>query len=140
MSLLRIPAAALLLLLGLAGCKLIDQTTFGAAPEPEPPEAAEAAAPVRASTGALMTIRYETANPDYQGALARLVEAVRQRRPNSTFEIIGVSRADQAAEAQRDAGRVMADMQKLGVPTSRLRLGARVDPAASVREVRVHLR
>jgi len=35
---------------------------------------------------------------------------------------------------------VMSEMVKLGVPASRIHLGAELIPAQTVREVRVHLR
>ena len=132
----------LLLAGGLSGCKLIDQTTF--APDPEPSEvpapAPVTAAPRPTGRAPLMTIRYDTATPAYRDALAQAVTAVEQRRPGASFDVVGASDAAGAAQAGRDAGSVLATLRELGVAAGRLHLGARIEPTATVREVRVYLR
>lgn len=126
----------------LAGCKMIDQTLFR--PDPEPGEEAAPppgpATPRPAGAASVLTIRYDTADPTYQDALAQAVRAVEQRRPGAIYDVIAVSTAAETAQAAKDAGAVMATMKGLGVPNNRLNLGARIDPAMTVREVRLYLR
>jgi len=125
----------------LAGCKLIDQTTF--APDPEPDQVAAppvAPGPRPAGMAPIMTIRFETTSPDYQDALTQAVQTVEQRRPGAMFEVVATSSATEAAQATTDATSVMKAMREMGVPITRMTLGARVDPTLSVREVRIYLR
>lgn len=130
------------LLLALAGCKLIDQTTF--APDPEPDQVAitaGASAPsLPASTLALISVRYDTPAPAFEDKLAFAIRAAEQRRPGGEYDVISVSTAADAAQASRDAATIMEAMAKLGVAPARIHLGARIDPAQGVREVGVHLR
>jgi len=133
-----------LLLLSLGGCKLIDQTTFFA-PDPEPEAVAAATtpppvAPPSRHGPALVSIRYDRPNPAYQEPLATAMRAAQQRRPNATYDVIAVSNVQDAGQAARDAGAVMSEMVKLGVPAARIHLGAELLASQAVREVRVHLR
>jgi len=128
-----------LLLLTLGGCKLIDQTTFDPDAGAEAPPVA--IAPARAANQiALISIRYDTANPVFQDQLAFAVRAAEQRMPGRDYDVVGVSTAADAAQASRDSLAVMDAMTGLGIATARLHLGARIDPAQTVREVRVYLR
>jgi len=131
-----------LLLLALTGCKLIDQTTFFA-PDPEPAAAAPAQATAPeppASQPALVTIRYDRPQPAYEEPLAFAIRAAEQRRPGGEYDVVGVSIAADAGQTARDASTIMAAMVRLGVAQSRIHLGAQLDPARTVREVRVQLR
>lgn len=129
-----------LLLLALAGCKLIDQTTFGPAADATTVADATSEPSRPVNRIALVSIRYDTPAPAFQEQLAFAVRAVEQRRPGGEYDIIGVSAAADAAQAARDSTAIMDAMTKLGIPAARLHLGARIDPAQNVREVRVHLR
>ena len=128
------------LLIALVGCKLIDQTTFG--PDSAPDQAADVApASVRpANQVALVTVRYYTSNPSFQNQLAFAVRATEQRRPGAQYDVIGVSTAADAAPTGRDSEAIMSAIAKLGVADTRIHLGARINPAQTVREVRVYLR
>lgn len=135
--------------LALAGCKLVDQTTFARAPvAPSAAQLTAEALPPIAPQPALLTVRYSTPQPDYAGALATAVAAAEQRRPGGDYDVVAVIpvEKDPAVEARRlrearfDAAEVMRRMILLGVPEQRIRLGARTDPAATVREVRVYVR
>ena len=133
-----------LLLIALAGCKLIDQTTFFA-PDPEPEAVAAATtpppvAPPSRHGPALVSIRYDTPKPAYQDPLAMAVRAAEQRRPGAQYEVVAVSTVADATQTARDAGAVMSAMVGLGVPANRIHLAAELQPAQTVREVRVHLR
>lgn len=134
--------AVLLSLVILAGCQLIDQTFFAADPEPAPVATASAPAiPAPAARSvALLSIGYQTPNPAFQDPLAVAVRAAEQRRPGGQYDVVGISTAADAARTGRDAGAIMAAMVRLGVPASRIHLGAQLDAAQTVREVRIHLR
>ncbi len=131
-------ALALLGLLALAGCKLIDQTTF--APSPE----ATAAKPVTPKVDPrtpLVTIGYATPNPDYQDVLGYAVREAEGRAPGVQFDVIGVVPAGaDAAAAQHRVAEVMRDIMARGVPESRIHLGLRTIPAGGPQEVRVYVR
>ncbi len=135
---LHVPALAL----ALTGCKLIDQTTFAPDQEPAPSPAAIAAAAPTAPAGrvALVSIRFDQSSPPYQDQLAFAVRTVEQRRPGSEYDVVGVSTAADAARTGQDSTAIMEAMVKQGIAASRIRLGARIDPAQTVREVRVYLR
>ena len=139
--------AVVLALAGLPGCSLIDQATF--APHPEPPSSAQIAATARTDQRPpLLTIRYDVAHPNYQAMLRYAVQAAQARNPQLAYEVVTVVRGNgtsirdmMAAEQSRQrAVEIMRAMMALGVPESRILLGARIDPAATVREVRVYIR
>ncbi len=145
MPLHRIPIIAAALLL--AGCKLIDQTTFAPkAAEPSPTELA--ALPPVTGLPPLLTIRYGTPNPSYQEQLRIAVRAAEQRRPGALYDVVAVVpaapdpalRRRELDQTRPNAVAVMRSMIQLGVPDTRIGLGARTDPAATVREVRVYVR
>ena len=127
-------AAALLL----AGCKLIDQTTF--APSPEAVPTGEQMAKVDART-ALLTINYTEPNPSYQDVLRYAVRTAETRAPGVQYDVIAIlpSGAD-AAAAQRRAADVMRGIMDQGVADSRIHLGLRSAPAGSPQEIRVYVK
>ena len=127
----------------LTGCSIVDQTTF--APEPEPPSPAQVAASARTyGRVPLLTVRYETPTPAYQDLLRYAVQAAQRRDPNVEYDVVAVAPANgasaAAAQGQRDAAEIMRAMMALGVPDTRIHLGARADPSATVPEVRVYVR
>lgn len=126
-----------LLVLLLVGCKLIDQTTFAPEPEPEQTTAAPGRPPANI---ALVSIRFDQVSPPYQDQLAFAVRTAEQRRPGSEYDVVGVSTAADAAQAGQDSAAIMGAIAQQGVAATRIHLGARIDPAQTVREVRVYLR
>ena len=95
----------LLATLALVGCKLIDQTTF--APSPEATAAAAPAAPKSDPRVALLTIGYDTPNPNYQDVLRYAVREAETRAPGVQYDVIAMLPAggDAAAGAgQRHRG------------------------------------
>jgi hypothetical protein len=123
----------------LAGCKLIDQTTF--APSPEAPTT-EAVAPPKVDTRTpLVTIDYGGPPPDYLGLLRFAVHAAETRAPGVEYDVIGMlpSGGDAAAE-QRRAVEVMRAIMGQGVSASRIHLGLRTEPAGGAQEIRVYVR
>lgn len=128
------------LLLALVGCKLIDQTTFAPEADQEQATAAATSSPSRpAGQLALITIRYDVPDPAFQDQLSFAVRAAEQRRPGGEYAVVGVSTAADASRTARDSAAIMEAVIKLGVSAARIHLGARIDPAQNVREVRVHL-
>ncbi len=134
MNVMWVLAAGLLL----AGCKLIDQTTF--APSPEAP-AANSDAPKADPRTPLITIGYATPDPNYQEILRYAVRAAETRVPGVQYDVVAMlpAGADAAAGQQRVA-EVMRDIMAQGVPASRIHLGLRTAPAGGAQEVRVYVR
>jgi hypothetical protein len=136
----------LLLALALPGCKLIDQRTFRPDPVlPDTTNLASAIAPERRIP--LVTIRYDTPDPDYGTTVGQAVRAVEAAKPETSYDIVAAvpQRLDQSAQAEEtatgndDAAGVMRALMEDGIPAARLHLALRVDPALSVREVRIYL-
>ena len=139
--------AATLLLLG--GCKLVDQTTFnpeaGRSPavvaRPTPP-----APPAPSGPTPLLTVRGESA--PFDDAVREAVAAARAVRRDVAFDVITVVAADgtpgeqtaRARDGAEGAVQVAALIVAQGVPSGRVRLGARTERGITEREVRVYVR
>ena len=134
-------------LVGLAGCHLIDQRSFDrtAGRKPVPP-----AAPVAPGPGPvppLLTVRFDTPDPQYRAALATAVDAARRRKPDVLFSVTVLvpstgTPAGQvaAAEAARGSGRdVAAAIVADGADIGQVELSARAEPGLAAREVRVYV-
>ena len=131
-------AFGLSLLLALAGCKLIDQTTFAPSPEES---AAKPAAPQADPRKPLLTIGYAAPDANYGDVLRYAVRAAETRVPGVQYDVIAMlpPGADAAAAQQRTAA-VMRDIMAQGVPASRIHLGLRTAQAGDEQEVRVYVR
>ncbi len=137
-------------LMALSACKLIDQNTFAPSPEvPVKPPAPPAPAPVVVDKRIpLMTIDFTTPNPHYKDLLAYAVKQAEQRRPDVAFDVVSVVPAAGDAVAQEiaashgsdEATQVMQAMIALGVPDTRIHLGARTQPGLAQRQVLVYVR
>jgi hypothetical protein len=132
------PVWLLLAGVALAGCKLVDQTTFAHSPE----ETATAATPPQADPrAALLTIGYTTPNPNYHDVLRYAVHTAETRAPGVQYDVIAMlPTGSDAAGAQHNAVDVMRAIMAEGVPASRVHLGLRTDAASTTREVRVYVR
>jgi ABC-type glycerol-3-phosphate transport system substrate-binding protein len=146
-SRLALPAALLLAAGALPGCTLIDQHTF--APEPDLPAATQVTnAALPEQRDALVTIRYDTASPAYADALNQAIGAAEARTPNLEYDVVAEvpqlkdpqAQTSQLAAGQEDAADVMRTIMDRGIPDTRIRLFARIDPLLGVREVRVYVR
>lgn len=138
----------LLLVLGfvLAGCKLIDQTTFAPSPSrnptllPTPPRLDRRVA--------LLSIDEGTPIASYRDLLHFAVQQARARDPRVQFDVtIAIpSGADPAAEAksiaagQPDAAVVMQQIAQAGISPADIRLRAGVDGAITRPQIRVYVR
>ena len=122
----------------LAGCKLIDQTTF--APSPEETAAKQEAPKVDPRTP-LVTIGSTASDASYQDVLRYAVHAAESRVHGVQYDVIAMLPPDSdAAAAQHRAADVMRYIMTQGVPASRIRLGLRSAAAGGAQEVRVYVR
>ena len=137
--------AALALPALLAGCKLIDQSTFR--PKPPPPPPAPPARPAPPPVPPLVSIRFPRPDIDYADALRQAVTAARQRKVDVDFDVQGLAPtaptlAAQAANLQSvdaEAHGVADAIGRLGVDPSRIRLSSRTEAGLSANEVRVYV-
>ncbi len=135
---LVVRAGVLLAGIGLAGCKLVDQTTF--APSPEAAPGAAPVVPKADPRVALLTIGYDTPNPNYQDVLRYAVREAETRAPGVRYDVISVlPTGGDVAQAQGSAAEVMRAIMAQGVAESRIQLGLRTEPAGLTREVRVYV-
>jgi hypothetical protein len=129
-----------LALLSFTGCTLIDQRTFAPSPEAEaqpvsrPPVVLDPRTP-------LVTIDYTVPSPDYGELLHDAVRAAESRDADVQYDVVSVMRdaSDPAAGQQRAIG-VMRAIMRDRVPSTRIHLGVRNDPALSASQVRVYVR
>ena len=134
----------------LSACKLIDQNTFAPSPEAPPKTTPPPAPPPNLADKRipLVTIGFAKPNPDYKNLLAYAVHEAEARRPDVAFDVVSVVPASgdtvaQSLDASRgatDAGQIMQAMMGLGVPDTRIHLGARAEPGLTERQVRVYIR
>jgi hypothetical protein len=156
-----VPSCALAALAGLglfalAGCKLVDQTTFAPAPAARARGAGAASAVPAAKIDArtpLLTIGPDTPVSGYRSLLSFAVHAAEQRDRNVRFDVTAVAPAQlapaelrparQTAEtdaAETQATEVMRAMVQAGVPADRILLRVVLDPATTRHAVQVYVR
>jgi hypothetical protein len=121
----------------LAGCKLIDQTTFAPSPEAK---AETVTQPKGDSRMPLMAINFAEPSPDYQGLLRFALHAAETRDPRVEYDVIAMlPGASDPAAGQKHALEVMRAMIAQGVPADRIHLGLRTTLAGGQPEVRVYV-
>jgi hypothetical protein len=144
-------ARFVLLLPLLAGCTLIDQTTFAPSPETKPPPVI---APPPVETRTPLIVIAATATPkDYAKPLQAAVRAAQSRSRDIDYDVVGVAPAPPGTTgqpavasvvAQEEAGshaaEVMRAIMAQGIPAARIHLSVRSDPAISTGEIRVYVR
>ena len=132
----RIMPLALLL----AGCTLVDQTTFNpnAGRVPVVPARAVAATPAPVPPGPrpLLTVLPPGADA---GAIRQAVAAARARKPDVVFDVVTIV-PPEGDVAGTEAATVARAIIEAGVPPARVRLLARPEAGAGGREVRVFVR
>jgi len=97
---------------------------------------------------ALVTIRFDHPNVEYQQILYTALSQALQSRPGAGFDVVGVSPTRGTAsavqlaqtEARRHAQDVMRTVTEMGVPATRLGISSATDPSISATEVRVYVR
>ena len=114
-----------------------------------PPAATAAAAPAPAAgTPALVTIRFDRPDVQYQQALYTALSRALEVRPAAQFDVVAVSPAAgspdrvQLAQSQsrRNAETVVRTMNEMGLPADRIRLSATTRGDVTANEVRVYVR
>jgi len=112
------------------------------------PVAPRAAPQGIAGRRALVTIRFDTANPDYEQPLFNAIKQALERRPGAYFDVVGVSpqsgnqgrAALDSNASRRNAQRVVRSLADMGLPSDRVTLSATTAPDARTNEVRVFVR
>jgi hypothetical protein len=144
------PSLACLVVAALAlsqtGCKLVDQTTFGAKPEPPAPDLLSEAL-AEGSRIPLVVIRYDSTPEMFDDALNNAAEMALDRKPDATFDVVtvvpGTGSANDQSKAMEagtsDLTDVMGQLANDGVDPERIHLSARTDPAISAHEIRVYV-
>ena len=139
--------AMLLLAVGATGCRLVDQTTFGAKRQKPPPDyLTQALQPGPALP--LVTIVFNGGEVAYQDELRLAVQMAEARKPGVQYDLVTVvpakgTPADQVATAKQgesDAVDVATRMSDLGVDPTHIHMAARTDPNVNTRELRVYVR
>jgi hypothetical protein len=129
-----------LALLSFTGCTLIDQRTFAPSPEAkaqpvsQPPVVLDSRTP-------LVTIDYTIPSPDYGELLHDAVRAAESRDADVQYDVVSVTKdtSDPGAGQQRAIG-VMRAIMRDRVPSTRIHLGVRTDPALPASQIRVYVR
>jgi len=115
---------------------------------PPAAQAAAPAAPAAAGSPALVTIRFDRPNVQYQQALYTALSRALEVRPAAQFDVVAVSPSAgspdrvQIAQSQsrRNAETVVRTMNEMGLPADRIRLSATTRADISANEVRVYVR
>jgi hypothetical protein len=133
---------ALLVCISMAGCKLIDQTTFAPTPEAKPPPVAARPAPMQLDPRKpLVVIDFTIPDPPYQPILRYAVRAAEARDSAVEYDVVTVTPSlEQATGGQAEVADVMRTMLEEKVPASRIHLGLRSDPGLAANQVRVYVR
>jgi hypothetical protein len=102
-----------------------------------------------AGEAALVTIRFDKPNVNYEGALYTAVKSALDRRPDASFEVVAVSptgttpgqQAMAGTTARRNADSVVRSLANMGLPSNRIRVSNITSPGASAQgEVQVFVR
>jgi hypothetical protein len=142
----RLYFACLVIVALQGGCKLVDQTTFGAKAQPPAPDLLTEAL-AEGSRIPLVVIRYDGTPAVFDDALNNAAEMALDRKPDVIFNLVTVVPAKGSADDQSkaieggtsDLTDVMGQLANDGVNPERIHLSARADPAISAREIRVYV-
>ncbi len=130
----------------LGGCKLIDQTTFGAKPvSPSPDFVAEALKP--GSRLPLMTVRFDGTPFNYDTQLKSVLDLAQTRRPDAKYHVVTVVPASGDPEkdsrvienGRYDVRRLEDAMTNDGVAGDDIRTSARTEKGVTAREIRIYV-
>jgi hypothetical protein len=130
------------MVLGLGACKLVDQTTFGAAPAAPAPDQLTAAL-----TGVPLVVIRGPYPAMYDEALRDAVGLAEARKPNAAYDVVTIVPASgssdqqiaEAAKGQPDAIDMMDKLAEIGVDPQRMHLSVRADAAVAAREMRLYV-
>jgi hypothetical protein len=129
-----------LALLSFTGCTLIDQRTFAPAPEAKAQPVPQAPVVLDARTP-LVTIDYTVPSPEYGELLHAAVRAAEARNADVQYDVVSLMKdtSDISTGQQRAIG-VMRAIMRDQVPSSRIHLAVRTDPALAASQVRIYVR
>lgn len=128
-------------LLSFTGCTLIDQRTFAPSPEAKAQPAPPPAPVVVDPRAPLVTIDYTVSSPDYAELLHYAVRAAESRDADVQYDVVSVMKdTSELASGQQRATGVMRSIMRDRVPSSRIHLAVRTDPALAASQVRVYVR
>lgn len=142
----RLPALVLLALMGLAACRVVDQTTFGAKPQkPLPDMLTRALAP--GPPVPLVTIVFNGGQVAYADQLRLAVLMAEGRHPGLQYDLVTVVPARGTPSAQEAAAKagnsdaidVADEMDSLGVDPAHIHFSARTDADVDARELRIYV-
>jgi len=93
----------------------------------------------------LVVIRFDRRNVDYEQAVYTAVSRALDRRPDASFDLVGVAptRGQAAANtnaARRNAEQVLRALTEMGLPPSRVSLSSAVSQRAQTNEVHIYIR
>jgi len=120
--------------------------TTAALPAPAPSVGRQDAARGTVDTRSpLVVIRFDRRNVDYEQAVYTAVSRALERRPDATFDLVGVApnRGQAAANtntARRNAEQVLRSLTEMGLPPSRVSLSSAVSQQAQTNEVHIYIR
>jgi hypothetical protein len=121
---------------------------FGISGAGQPSAAASPPMPVTAERRALVTIRFDRANPQYEQALYNAVSQALERRPDASFDLVAVApgrtvaggSAVAGSQVRRQAEQVLRSLTDMGLPASRVNLSATTSSAIEANEVQLFVR
>ncbi|MGE5504800.1 MAG: hypothetical protein ACM31L_10290 [Actinomycetota bacterium] len=101
-----------------------------------------------ATDAALVTIRFDKPNVNYEPALYTAIKSALDRRPSATFEVVAVApagatpgqQAIAASTARRNAETVVRSLTNMNLPANRISVSSTTSPGASTGEVQVFVR
>lgn len=106
-----------------------------------PPVAPAVASAALLSSPAFVTIKFDRTNVSYREALAQAVSTAKRRKPDTTFDVVGVaSGAAVAPEATARAQEVANTLATLGVEAARIRVLNGAAAGLQAPEVRIYAR
>lgn len=103
---------------------------------------------VGSSDMALVTIRFDRSNVNYESALYAAVKGALDRRPSASFDVVAVSptgstpgaQALGATNVRRNAESVVRSLTNMGLPANRIRVSQTTSPSVNTGEVQVFVR
>lgn len=114
--------------------------SIGATTTPTAPTTATASAAML-SAPAFVTIKFDRSNVSYREALATAVSTAKRRKPDTTFDVVGVAAGSAVApEATARAQEVANTLATLGVDATRIRIFNGASAGIQAPEVRIYAR
>ncbi len=102
---------------------------------------ASTAPPPSLSSPAFVTIKFDRPNVTYREALAQAISTARKRKPDSTFDVVGVAAGRAVVpEATANATSVVNTLTSLGVDPIKIRVFNAASQSIQAHEVRIYAR